>query len=490
MERRIWMRRRETESGKSTPDQTWMARTVLVIGAARQGLALADYLVRHGARVILNDMRPEEKLAATQASLAKQVADYPGSVRWVCGSHPLSLVEEVDLICISAGVPLSLPLVVKAREMGVPLSNDSQIFMQACPCKVVGITGSAGKTTTTTLVGRIADASKNYRKVWVGGNIGSPLITHLDEMQVDDLAVMELSSFQLEIMDQSPDIAVILNITPNHLDRHGTMEAYATAKAHILDFQSVHSAAILGRDDPMAWSLMNRVKGQIYSYGLNPLPAGQAGTYFLADELFIRLHDGLVYKLMDRSVIQLRGEHNLQNVLAAGAIAAAAGIEVGAVVDGVRGFGGVAHRLEFVRSWHGAQWFNDSIASAPERVMAAIRSFNEPLVLLAGGRDKDLPWEDFARLVYQRVDHLILFGEAAEKINRAMSIVAPELQPTDAQRPTITRCLKMAEAVEQAARLVQPGDVVLLSPGGTSFDEFHDFEERGECFARMVSELP
>ncbi len=365
-----------------------------------------------------------------------------------------------------------------------------RIFLNARPCKVIGITGSAGKTTTTTLVGRIANVSKKYQKVWVGGNIGSPLIATIDDIQVDDLAIMELSSFQLEIMYQSTDVAVILNITPNHLDRHVTMDAYIAAKAHILDFQPANSAAVLGRDNPQAWSLRDRVKGQLYSFGLSPLPMDQAGTFFYAGELFLRMSGGVEYKLMNRSAIQLRGEHNIQNVLAAASISAAAGIEMEATPAGVSGFSGVAHRLEFVRSWHGAQWYNDSIATAPERAMAAIRSFDEPLVLLAGGRDKKLPWEDFARLVYQRVDHLILFGEAAEKIGSALSAVASELQLSDPQQPTISRCMTLSEAVEQAARLAQPGDVVLLSPGGTSFDEFHDFEERGKCFARLVSELP
>jgi UDP-N-acetylmuramoylalanine--D-glutamate ligase len=182
--------------------------------------------------------------------------------------------------------------------------------------------------------------------------------------------------------------------------------------------------------------------------------------------------------------IQLRGGHNLQNVLAACAIAAAAGLPVAAMKAGIRGFRGVAHRLEWVRQWGGADWYNDSIATAPERVMAAIRSFDEPLVLLAGGRDKDLPWQDFARLVSERVDHLIAFGEAAEIV--AAAVESARSRP---DRPSVTRCSGLEEAVRAAASLVEPGDVVLLSPGGTSFDEFIDFEERGSCFAQWVKQL-
>jgi UDP-N-acetylmuramoylalanine--D-glutamate ligase len=489
--------------------QDWTGRKVLIIGAARQGLALAGYLVRHGAHVVLNDKRPASELVEALDSLAEIIKGWPGSLQWVFGSHPIGLLNDAELVCISGGVPLTLPLLVEAMNRGIPLSNDSQIFLEARPCKVIGITGSAGKTTTTSLVGRIAGRSQKYNKVWIGGNIGSPLIAVIDQMDADDLAVMELSSFQLDIMNQSPDVAAILNVTPNHLDRHGTMAAYTAAKARILDFQTQSNLAVLGRDDPGAWSLTTHVKGQIFSFGLSPLPADQAGTYCKGDELFLRLPGGADQKLIGRESIQLRGDHNLLNVLAAAAITAAAGLEVECVSLGVSGFGGVAHRLEFVRSWGGAEWYNDSIATTPERTMADIRSFDEPLVLLAGGRDKNLPWDDFARLVHQRVDHLIVFGEAADKIVNAMSAVeigqhgenlsdqqgdqvesASAARMNGRQRLTITRCSRLVEAVEQAARLVQPGDVVLLSPGGTSFDEFHDFEERGECFTRWVKELP
>jgi UDP-N-acetylmuramoylalanine--D-glutamate ligase len=469
----------------------WRNQKVVIIGAARQGVALARYLVQHRAQVVLNDRRPLSELQEAQTALAGL------PVHWVCGEHPLSLLDGADLVCVSGGVPLTLPLVVEARRRGIPLSNDSQIFLQSAPCKVVGITGSAGKTTTTTLVGRMARAAvqnsangaKLSGQVWVGGNIGSPLITALDEMQPDDLAIMELSSFQLEIMDRSPQVAGLLNLTPNHLDRHGTMEAYTAAKTRILDFQSSQDIAVLGREDAGAWSLRERVRGRLLSFGLQEQQAEQEGTFLREGMLFLRSIGAAGMSetaIMDHSRIHLRGEHNLLNVLAACALAAAAGLPVSAMQAGVEGFQGVAHRLEHVRSWGGAEWYNDSIATAPERAMAAIRSFDEPLVLLAGGRDKDLPWEDFAVLVRQRVDHLIVFGEAAEKILRAFE-AAPESGRTAA---SLIRCRGLHEAIQAAARVVEPGDIVLLSPGGTSFDEFKDFEERGKCFAHWVKELP
>jgi UDP-N-acetylmuramoylalanine--D-glutamate ligase len=354
--------------------------------------------------------------------------------------------------------------------------------MEVVPCRTVGITGSAGKTTTTTLVGNMAKNAYG-EKAYVGGNIGDPLIHYVDRMQADDLAILELSSFQLDQMTVSPNVAAILNITPNHLDRHGTMEAYAAAKKRILDFQSESDAAVLGRDDKGSWSLRNNVQGKLYAFSLSELDEDLNGTY-LQDGL-LNLRDGGAYlPLILREKISLPGDHNVSNVLAAFAIGHAAGFPLDAMLEAVEEFRGVPHRLELVRELRGVRWYNDTIATAPERTIAAIRAFDEPIVLLLGGRDKDLPWEDLLRLVNERVDHLVLFGEAAEKIQRsAQSLGLRE----NASR--LTKVNGLQEAVLRAAELAEVGDVVLLSPGGTSFDEFKDFVERGERFREWVLEL-
>jgi len=457
----------------------WNGQRVLIIGAARQGQALARYLGRHGAQVILNDRRGTDELHAAQSALA----DLP--VRWAAGGHPLELLDEVDLVCLSGGVPLTLPLVVEAVRRGMPLSNDTQIFLQAAPCPTVGITGSAGKTTTTSLVGRMAEQAWQGRagKAWIGGNIGDPLLNYLDEMGPNDLAVLEISSFQLEQTTVSPNVAAVLNITPNHLDRHGTMEAYTAAKARILDFQGAGDSAVLGFDDPGAWGLRGRVRGRLVAFGMARAAEGPDGAWMQDNRLMLR-EQGRDIPLADQGIIHLRGEHNRQNVLAACAIARAAGIPVEVLQAAIESFHGVPHRLEFVREWQGAAWYNDSIATAPERTMAAVRAFDETLVLLLGGRDKDLPWGDLATLVRERVDHVVLFGEAAGKIAEALG------DPVPGRRPfTIARCEGLRAAVQAAAQVVQPGDVVLLSPGGTSFDEFRDFEERGEAYRSWLQEL-
>ena len=357
--------------------------------------------------------------------------------------------------------------------------------MEVVPCKTIGITGSAGKTTTTTLVGNMAKlaAADIGLKSYTGGNIGDPLLNYVDTMNPEDVAVLELSSFQLDQMTISPDIAAILNVTPNHLDRHGTMEAYTAAKVRILDFQSNADSAVLGRDDKGAWDLRDRVKGRLFTFSLHDLEEGLDGAY-LHDGL-LNLRDGHAYlPLLLREKIQLRGDHNVLNTLAAFAIGHAAGFALDAMLEAVEEFRGVPHRLEFVRELRGARWYNDSIATAPERSIAALRAFDEPIVLLLGGRDKNLPWEDLIRFASTRVDHLVIFGEAAEKIQKTADSLGLEKR-----RFSVSHADHLYDAVLLAAEAAEPGDVVLLAPGGTSFDEFKDFEERGERFRAWVHGL-
>lgn len=456
----------------------WQGVRVLVIGAARQGTALARYLVREGAHVILNDRRTPDQLAESIRQVEAGL-EGPGTLRWELGGHPLRLLQEADLVCPSGGVPLELPLIEEAVRLGMPLTNDSEVFLQAAPCLVVGITGSAGKTTTTTLVGRMASAVPGCR-AWVGGNIGNPLITDLEQMQTEDLVVMELSSFQLDVMHHSPQVGAVLNVTPNHLDRHGTMEAYWSAKANLLRYQSPQDVVVLGRDDPGAWAMAELARCRLVTFGRSEPPAGFDGAFERDGRVVVR-RAGRETDVVERSSILLRGEHNLLNVVAACAIAAAAGWPVEAMRAGIDGFRGVPHRLEFVRRWRDTDWYNDSIATAPERAMAGLCAFQEPLVLLAGGRDKNLPWEEFAAMICDRVDHLVTFGETAE-------MIASQVRTSSAaRRPhTVTVCRSFVEALEAAASVAEPGDVVLLSPGGTSFDEFVDFAERGERFKTWI----
>ena len=456
----------------------WKGKHLIIVGAARQGLALAKYLSGYGMKITVTDQKDDKVILA-------ELQDFQeGEINWALGGHPIELLDDADALSLSGGIPLSIPFVQQAIQRGIPLTNDSQEFMDIVTCPVIGITGSAGKTTTTLLVGKMAEDAYGREHTWVGGNIGNPLISVVDQIKDEDIAVVELSSFQLELMTSVPEIACVLNVTPNHLDRHGTMKEYTRAKARILTGQSSSDIAVLNRDDEGSWNLRNDVQGRLLTFGLTRPELGLKGMYL--EGKMISYWDGSFSReLVPISTIRLRGEHNLLNTLAACAIAFAADLPLESMVNGIESLSGIEHRLEYIRTWKEADWYNDSIATAPERSIAAINSFQEPLILLAGGRDKDLPWQDFARLVLQRVKQLILFGEAADLIELALQ---DEIKSGFEEIP-YQKCANMKEAVLKAADIVEAGDVVLLSPGGTGFDEFADFAERGERFRKWVQEL-
>ncbi len=448
-------------------------KTVVVLGFGRQGRALARWLPTIGAHVVVNDSRSVNELNLNPA-------EYSG-VEFVLGGHPEVLLEGADLICVSGGVPLNLPILQLALRYGVPLTNDAQLFMERCPAPVIGITGSAGKTTTTMLVGDIFKRAGH--RTWVGGNIGDVLLNVLPIINPNDRVVMELSSFQLELMTASPNVGAVLNITPNHLDRHGTMEAYAQAKARILVYQKTHDVAVLGRDDAISRALEQIAPGDVVWFSAREMVGDGA---FLAGERLIvagdASPDGEPHVVCERSEILLRGEHNVLNVLAACAITGAAGIDPEVMAATIREFHGVAHRLETVRIVNDVTYVNDSIATAPERVLAALKSYDEPLVLLLGGRDKKLPWEVMLSLALTKSRQIIAFGEFGEGIVKVVKQLCGSEEP-------VTCVTTLDEAVAAAAKAAQAGDVVLLSPGGTSYDAYPDFVARGEHFRKLVQAL-
>lgn len=445
---------------------------VVILGLARQGKALARHFAARGASVVVSDVKPASQLTAARRELADLELEYE------LGGHPDRLLDGADLLCLSGAVPADLPLVQQARQRGIRVSNDSQIFLQECPAVTVGITGSAGKSTTTALVGRMAKAAG--RTTWVGGNIGRPLLGDLTRMAPDHLAVMELSSFQLELMTRSPDVAALLNVTPNHLDRHGTLANYREAKARILAHQRADDSAVLGHDDPVAWGLQDRVQGRLLSFGREAPPKG-AGAFLRAGGVVVRTpeQERVVMAVDD---FPLRGEHNRQNLLAACAVALALGLPIAAMAEAAKTFEGLPHRLENVRRLDDVDWIDDSIATTPERALAGLRAFERPLVLLLGGRDKGLSWSELAQAAGRRARHVIAFGECAEQ-------VAAAVRPAMAQAESVEVVAGLEQAVAAAARTAQAGEVVLLSPGGTSFDAYPDFEARGEHFRALVEAL-
>ncbi|NKQ35003.1 MAG: UDP-N-acetylmuramoyl-L-alanine--D-glutamate ligase [Chloroflexi bacterium] len=441
-------------------------KRLLILGLARQGRALARFAVGVGAQVTISDLRPAERL---QESLA-ELSDLP--IRYVLGEHPMGLLDEADMVAISGGVPADAPLVQAARERGLPITNDSQEFIRRAPTAVIGITGSAGKTTTTALTGVMAQVSG--RRTWVGGNIGRPLIADLDKMAPDDVVVQELSSFQLEIWQQSPPIAAVLNITPNHLDRHKTMAVYTAAKANILRYQSAEDTAVLSADDPGALALRDLSPGRIRLFSLEEDVTDGA---FVRDGRIV-LRNGRETAVCATEDVPLRGRHNLLNVLAAVTLADSAGIEVEAMQQAIRTFRGVEHRLERVRTLNGVRYINDSIATAPERALAALAAYDEPIILLAGGQDKDMAWDEWAQQVRQQVKHVVLFGQLAD-------LLAEKLAGFE----RMTQVETMEEALRVGRDTAVSGDIILLSPGGTSFDAYDNFAQRGEIFKELVKGL-
>lgn len=448
-------------------------KRVLIIGFARQGQAVARWLPTVGAVPVVTD-------AKTADQLGIDPDDFPAA-RFYLGGSPVSLLDYVEMVCVSGGVPLTLPIVQAAMERRIPVTNDAQLFLDRCPAPVIGITGSAGKTTTTTLVGEMCRQAGFT--TWVGGNIGNVLLDVMVGIRPEHQVVMELSSFQLELVHTSPPVAGILNITPNHLDRHGTMDAYIRAKANIIAHQNSHGIAVLCRDDFTCRLLEGAARGQVVWF--SRLEIVSDGAFMAGQRLFVTgcaSPNGDPQHVCDVDDIPLRGEHNVMNVLAACALAGCAGVEPAAMSEAIRSFRAVEHRLEVVRVVNDVTYVNDSIATAPERVVAALKSYTEPLILLAGGVDKKLPWDEMIALALTKTRHIIAFGRDGD-------IVVEHVKKFTGSTRHVTRVQTLEEAVAHAARIAQAGDVVLLSPGGTSYDAYPDFAARGAHFRELVNAL-
>ncbi|MEO1286636.1 MAG: UDP-N-acetylmuramoyl-L-alanine--D-glutamate ligase [Chloroflexota bacterium] len=460
-------------------------KTVLVVGFGRQGKALARWLPKVGANVVVNDSRTEEELNLNRR-------DYP-NVRFILGEHPDNAVNGVAMICVSGGVPLDLSMLQIARDRGLPITNDAQLFLERCPAPVIGITGSAGKTTTTTLVGEIVRRA-GY-KTWVGGNIGDVLLDVLDDISRDDVVVMELSSFQLDLMTVSPQVGAILNITPNHLDRHKTMENYIDAKVNIIKHQRNGDMAVLSADDQITKSLELAVQGELAQFSSRQMVLN--GTFLIGNRLMLSgtaSYDYVPHVLCEKEEVPLLGEHNIQNVLAACAIAGSLGLAADrpgispeTMREAIINFEPVPHRLETVRTVNDVMYVNDSIATAPERLVAALKSFDDPLILLLGGADKDLPWDQAVHLIMQKAQAIILFGAEGEK--QVRTITERMFRLRGLKEPYLYVVDDLDIAVAKASEIARAGDVVLLSPGGTSYDAYQDFAARGEHFRELVNHL-
>ncbi|MBO2518336.1 UDP-N-acetylmuramoyl-L-alanine--D-glutamate ligase [Limnochorda sp.] len=450
---------------------------VAVVGLGTSNRAVLRWLLAKGVPVIACDQKSPQALEG-YGELARLPLEL-----WL-GPDYLAPVERADLLILTPGIRKDLPQLEAAQARGARLTCETDLFFSLCPAPIVGITGTSGKTTTTTLVGEML--RRSGVPALVGGNIGRPLIELAEHVDPASWVVLELSSFQLELHRKSPQVAVVTTLTPNHLDVHPSMEAYVAAKRRILEFQSLQDAAVLNWDQEAVRALASSTPAQVYWFSRER--AVERGAFEADGALWLRLEpDRLPQRIVGVEEIRLPGVHNRANLLAAAVAASLAGASLDGIREVARTFRGVRHRLEPVGVVAGVEYINDSIATTPERAVVGIRAMNDrPLHLIAGGYDKRLPFEPLAHEVVRSVQHLYLMGVTAPKIAEA---VRREARRTGLPGPAIHRVQDLEEAVALARRLARPGERVLLSPACASFDQFANFEERGDRFRELVAQL-
>ena len=442
-------------------------KNILVVGLARSGVAAAEFLAARGARVTVNDAKPESELKDAHSLRAK-------GIEVVGGSHPRELFETSDLIVVSPGVPLALEPFKLAQAAGVPIIGEVELAARFLRGRLVGITGSNGKTTTTTLVGELLkDAGLPTQ---VGGNIGTPLISLVETSTEDSVTVVELSSFQLEAVERLHiNVALLLNITPDHLDRYDSMEDYAAAKANIFRHQTANDVAVLNADND--WAMREGEKSAARRICFSRLKELEEGVFLRGEQIIERSKNG-ERVLLNCADIPLPGDHNVENVMAALAAGLACGASPNSMRQTVRNFKGVEHRLEFVAEIHGVKFFNDSKATNVDAAIKCLEAFAGGVIVILGGKDKGGDYAPLAPLVRERCEHVILIGAAADKIGAALENTKP-----------LHRAVTMPDAVKLGLELGRPGDVVLLAPACASFDMFDNYEHRGKVFKDAVRSL-
>ena len=386
---------------------------------------------------------------------------------------------EVDIIFRTPGMSFNLPELEAARKKGIAVTSEMEVFFDLCPATLFAITGSDGKTTTTTLISKMLEAEG--KRVFVGGNIGKPLLPEIENITRDDFVVVELSSFQLISMRKSPDVAVVTNLAPNHLDVHKDMEEYIDAKKNIILHQNAFSRTVLNHDNEITRDFKKYVRGQSLSFSMTePL---KNGAWLEADGTIHMSYRGIDAPIMHRDDIAILGDHNVENYLAA--ITAVWGyVGMDSIKKVAKEFMGVEHRIEFVREVNGVKYYNDSIASSPTRTIAGLKAFPQKVHLIAGGYDKHIPYEPLVPYILQKVEKLYLCGATADKIEKAV-----RSDVNYSGTPEIIRVQNIEAAVNKAKELAKSGDIVTLSPASASFDAYPNFVARGNHFKELVNKL-
>jgi len=444
-------------------------KKVLVVGLGKSGLAAALFLRHRGAQVTVSDARSAEALAKDIPALLEE------GIMVETGGHGLLTFRRQDLIVVSPGVPLNTPELAQVRSFGLPVIGELELAARFLKGKILAITGSNGKTTTTALVGEILE--KAGIPTLVGGNIGVPVVSLIEATTDETWSVLEISSFQLEsTVEFHPSIAVILNITPDHLDRHGTFENYALAKERIFAAQDANDSVVLNADNARSAQAAVRSPARVYSFSVeHPVERGA----WLEQGYLIYRHseDEPAEAVMPLSGIPLKGTHNVENVLAAVCAARLAGAPVDAIRKAIEDFRAVEHRLEYVATINGVEYYNDSKATNVDATAKAIAAFNSGIHLILGGKDKGSDYTQLAQLLRQRVRAIYTIGTAAAKIESQLRGVV-----------SIRTCETLDVAVSAAGNAARPGEVVVLAPACSSFDQFENYEQRGKVFKELVGE--
>ncbi|MCR4434437.1 MAG: UDP-N-acetylmuramoyl-L-alanine--D-glutamate ligase [Clostridiales bacterium] len=450
-------------------------KRIAVLGMGISNRPLIKFLLQTDVQITAFDRRTAEELE-------QELEELEGlNIQYSLGKDYLCNLKGFDIVFRTPGMRYDLPELLRAREEGAEITSEMEVFFELCPAKIIAVTGSDGKTTTTTLIYKMLEESGYH--CWLGGNIGTPLLNRIEEIKETDLVVLELSSFQLQTMKRSPHIAVVTNVSPNHLDVHKSMEEYVEAKKNIFKFQSQSDKVILNYDNPVTREFASQTAGQVLFFSRkNALDRGLV----LKDGWLTNKDRDRELKLVKSEEIAIPGEHNVENYLAAAA-AVSDYVKLEAVARVAKTFKGVEHRIEFVREIGGVRFYNDSIASSPTRAIAGLNSFNQKVILIAGGKDKNIPYDILGQAIAEKVKVLILIGQTALKIKAALKA---EIEKTGKGKDIpVVECNSYEEIVSTAYRLAEPGDVVLFSPASTSFDMFKNFEERGNRFKELVNKL-
>ena len=448
-------------------------KRVAVIGLGVSNRPLVKMLLEWGIFVLCCDRTPREKLLPEVLELEKMGAVLKLGEDYLDGI-------EADVVFRTPGLNLNTPQLVELKNRGAVITSEMEAFFAVCPCKIFGITGSDGKTTTTTLVAKLLEGAG--KKVYCGGNIGTPLLPLAEKMEESDVAVVELSSFQLMGMTVSPQVSVITNLSPNHLDIHKDMEEYVSSKENIYLHQTENDLVVLNLDNELTNALTPKARGSVLKFSRTQRV--EKGYYLRQDNMICRVDGQEETEIMDASEILIPGVHNIENYMTAFCMVDGL-VEKETMVELARTFGGVAHRIELVRVKDGVRYYDSSIDSSPNRTKAALRSFPEKVIMVAGGKDKGIAYDDLGPELREHVKLLVLTGMTAGKIRAA----AEQVPGYDGTNPEIMDVEEFDDAIRTAAAQAESGDVVILSPASTSFDRFRNFEERGNRFKAVVMSL-